>query len=256
MEKCAECDRPVYARTLCSAHYQQARLHGTIPESVAVTRTCAHPDCDELLASRTSARAKYCTPQHKDDAIAKARRAAAVAAAGERRCPVDGNVIPPEVTLKKKCCSPKCSEIWQNRKRAETRLAAWQATDPRCQRQGCDEPIPVPKPGERRRSKYHSAECKKAEMDERWRERHPHYNRLYNYGITEEQWAAMLAAQDEKCAICRTDEWPGKDNRPHADHDHVTGRFRGILCGDCNLGLGKFHDDPARLQAAIGYLNG
>jgi hypothetical protein len=66
----------------------------------------------------------------------------------------------------------------------------------------------------------------------------------------------MLAAQDERCAICRSPDWPGKDSRPHVDHDHETGRVRGLLCGLCNNGLGQFKDDPARLRAAADYLEG
>ena len=78
--------------------------------------------------------------------------------------------------------------------------------------------------------------------------------RQYLYGITPEDWDAMLAAQDGRCAICRTDEWGGKGGWPHADHCHTSKRFRGILCDNCNQGLGRFGDDPARLRAAADYL--
>jgi hypothetical protein len=39
------------------------------------------------------------------------------------------------------------------------------------------------------------------------------------------------------------------------DHDHLSGKFRGYLCMNCNLGLGKFMDDPEILSQAISYLN-
>lgn len=91
-------------------------------------------------------------------------------------------------------------------------------------------------------------------MGARWRARSPHYNRQYHYGISPEQYEAMMTAQGGRCAICGTTEWKGKTSRPHTDHDHLTGAFRGILCDGCNLGLGKFGDDPMRLAAAVVYL--
>lgn len=196
---------------------------------------------------------RFCTPKCKDQWRAAERRRLAVEAAGERHClgPGCGNIIPPEVTLKAKCCSRECRTAYENARRADARKERWRAEGLTCQREGCGGPIPVPETGQRR-TKYCSAECKKAEMDRRWRERHSDYNRLYLYGVTPEQWQAAWDAQGGRCAICRRGLVPGKGT--HADHDHVTGRFRGILDDDCNLGLGKFRDDPALLRAAAAYL--
>jgi len=72
------------------------------------------------------------------------------------------------------------------------------------------------------------------------------------YGITPEQWDQMLADQDSRCAICRTDN-PGKRSW-HVDHDHETGAVRGLLCNHCNLLLGHASDDTDVLLAAIAYL--
>lgn len=102
---------------------------------------------------------------------------------------------------------------------------------------------------------YCSPRCKSRANGRVWRETSPDYMRQYLYGITPEQWREKWYEQGGRCAICGTDEWNGgKDKRPHADHDHVTGRFRGILCGSCNPGLGRFRHDPALLRAAADYL--
>ena len=61
----------------------------------------------------------------------------------------------------------------------------------------------------------------------------------------------MLADQDGKCAIC-TKPFPG---RIAIDHDHRTGRVRGLLCTSCNTGIGKLGDDPELLLRAISYLS-
>jgi len=68
------------------------------------------------------------------------------------------------------------------------------------------------------------------------------------YGLTLEGFDELLAAQDGGCAIC------GRRDADNVDHDHVTGRVRGILCWDCNIALGKFGDDEDRLAAATNYV--
>ena len=72
------------------------------------------------------------------------------------------------------------------------------------------------------------------------------------YGITLEQFDALLAAQKYRCACCGTKK-PGAKGW-HIDHDHDTGQVRGILCGSCNGGLGLFNDSPKRLRAALHYV--
>jgi hypothetical protein len=59
----------------------------------------------------------------------------------------------------------------------------------------------------------------------------------------------MIEAQGGLCAICA-----GPLDRPHVDHDHETGKVRGILCFNCNAGLGKFKDSVEIADAATEYL--
>lgn len=62
----------------------------------------------------------------------------------------------------------------------------------------------------------------------------------------------LMESQGRACAICRTQEWGAKG--PQVDHCHTNGHVRGLLCNNCNNGLGRFKDDPARLLAAAAYL--
>lgn len=80
------------------------------------------------------------------------------------------------------------------------------------------------------------------------------YNIKVNYGITLEEYDKILFNQNGKCKIC------GKENgkrykRLHIDHNHATGKIRGLLCHSCNVAIGFLHDDPELLQRAIDYLN-
>lgn len=80
------------------------------------------------------------------------------------------------------------------------------------------------------------------------RERSQHRKRLY--GLTPEQYDEMLAAQGGKCAICRSEF----DGTPHVDHDHATGKVRGLLCNGCNRCLGFANDNQQTLERAAAYL--
>lgn len=74
------------------------------------------------------------------------------------------------------------------------------------------------------------------------------------YGITPEIYDELLAAQGGVCAICRGG-LNGKSKKYFSvDHDHATGRVRGLLCEACNFGLGKFRDSSDLLQKAAQYL--
>jgi Recombination endonuclease VII len=82
--------------------------------------------------------------------------------------------------------------------------------------------------------------------------------RLINYGCTNDQFEAMLATQQGKCAICQSSEvntHRGRLRRLSVDHDHATGTIRGLLCGACNTGLASLQHDPGVLEAAIAYLD-
>jgi hypothetical protein len=75
------------------------------------------------------------------------------------------------------------------------------------------------------------------------------------YGITPEQYDEMLIAQDGKCEICKTDKPTGKWKVFAVDHCHKTGNIRGLLCNECNRGMGLLRDDPELLIKAAEYLN-
>ena len=86
-------------------------------------------------------------------------------------------------------------------------------------------------------------------------------NRYYlkTYGITRGAYLEMLVKQDGKCAICRGTGFLMRDSHKTlllVDHDHTTGRVRGLLCHNCNRALGLLHDSTENLLRAIEYLEG
>src|ERR1700744_270812 len=73
------------------------------------------------------------------------------------------------------------------------------------------------------------------------------------YGITPEQYDAILEGQGNACASCGSDT-PGGHGKWNLDHCHDTGDVRGILCHGCNLGLGLLKDVPTTFGTSLVYL--
>lgn len=81
------------------------------------------------------------------------------------------------------------------------------------------------------------------------------YTLKARYGITEHQAVELALFQAGVCAICgAAPDTSKKRGGLHIDHDHATGKVRGLLCEQCNIGLGNFKDNPEALRAAAKYL--
>jgi predicted nucleic acid-binding Zn ribbon protein len=234
----AGCERTdISARGLCSPCYQRAKYHEKL-DAVAPDpgQTCAR--CSKPIPAERRWGAKYCSTTCKNAAIDARKRENAEAynesrrrARGEidgRPCLGCGEALPRSARLDAKYCSVKCGDSFRNRLRQEAKEAA-KRTCP-----GCGGPLP------KKRRTFCSEECR---TDAR---------RGHAYGLTVEALAALFTSQDGRCAICGTDEWGPKGSQ--VDHCHDTGAVRGVLCTNCNNGLGRFRDDPALLRAAADYL--
>lgn len=76
---------------------------------------------------------------------------------------------------------------------------------------------------------------------------------MRKYGLTPEDFAAMVATQNNTCAICHR---PQADGSPLCvDHCHTTGKVRALLCSPCNTALGLAEDNADRCRAMGAYLD-
>ena len=113
------------------------------------------------------------------------------------------------------------------------------------------------------KGQYSCIPCTKEKQKNRWASRSPkkrlHQHLKYKYGVTEEDLAEALEKQNNACEICE-EPLPDLlvyDNRRRGyaiDHNHDTGKFRGVLCLKCNTLLGMAKEDKNILLAAIDYL--
>ena len=93
---------------------------------------------------------------------------------------------------------------------------------------------------ENRRNKYAAGDRKRA---------------LAVYGLTPSDFEALFVKQEGKCAVKLCSKWlPFSGRGVHVDHNHATGKVRGLLCNHCNIGLGHFKESPDMLQSALDYL--
>lgn len=104
---------------------------------------------------------------------------------------------------------------------------------------------------------------KESERKRAWLLRQPEYlrcrNLRLNYGLTPDQYSALLSRQAGVCAACRKPEtaWSKRANRLKmlsVDHNHKTGKVRGLLCSACNSALGYAREDPERLVGLARYI--
>lgn len=94
--------------------------------------------------------------------------------------------------------------------------------------------------------------CRQCHIDNGGIEYQRNFGLRSRYGLSPEDFNRMLDEQGGVCAICGTVDAKG---RPlHVDHDHATGAVRGLLCHQCNNGLGSFRDQVALMEKAIAYL--
>lgn len=88
--------------------------------------------------------------------------------------------------------------------------------------------------------------CRKDHMKQNFRQ--------YLFGMTMDEYLEKVQQQDNKCAICGAEHSDENRKVLVIDHNHETDNIRGLLCGNCNKGLGHFKDNITHLQNAIDYL--
>ncbi|MGW0735471.1 endonuclease VII domain-containing protein [Streptomyces sp. NPDC002851] len=146
-----------------------------------------------------------------------------------------------------KSCARDYAKAWDKRKREERRALKNPPTPAGFKRcRGCGEVKP--------HSEWHrnasasdglATLCKSCKAEKG----RAHYLKR-EYGLTEAQRDELIAAQGGVCVICL--------NAPavYVDHCHTTGKVRGVLCFNCNSGLGLLRDDPEAARRAAAYLEG
>lgn len=113
--------------------------------------------------------------------------------------------------------------------------------------------------------KNESSERRKQRLErhKKWREDNKEYRKSYryqhnllsNYGLSLDDYEELQKKQNFVCAICKKEPIGKPPNgKLHVDHCHETNRIRGLLCSNCNKGIGIFYENVDYLKSAINYL--
>ena len=95
---------------------------------------------------------------------------------------------------------------------------------------------------------WKATRCKKCDYD---------YTTAWSHGITVEELAEYRKAEHCECCERRFEDLPERRNRKRViDHDHETGKIRGVLCHNCNIAIGKAERTPELLGNMLAYLSG
>lgn len=222
------CKNRHLAKGLCASHYNTQRMARLREEQRAKVRTCQH--CGDEFSGRSPA-AIFCSFECKEAAHGKRRVYASRShpQPSENACQECGGSLGGRRPTAK-YCSRQC---WARAKaRADRKAINQNRVCVVCK-------APMPEDASLSR-KYCSGGCLLAQQ------------RARIYGITAQEYEALLKAQGGVCAICGSDQWGPKG--PHIDHCHTNGGVRALLCAPCNVGLGNFRDNPAFLRAAATFL--
>lgn len=141
-----------------------------------------------------------------------------------------------------KCKQEKSLNMFRSMKRTRPKDGDWyEYINPQCR--DCE--------NKRNREKYHKT------GKEQWSLTRKKYHVLKCYGLSEKDLFELYDKQKSKCSICLTDivlTGENVNNVACVDHCHDTNKVRGLLCRQCNAGLGQFKDDLSLLKSAIKYL--
>lgn len=149
-----------------------------------------------------------------------------------------------KVACSRRCVNRRYTQAHMLEKR--DRLRAWRAANPDKARDQ-EERRRILSPEAVSTSQRGWRQRNRARVKAYWRA-----HRLRRYGVTEEWFREQLVGQAGRCGICGDVMAPGPGT--HIDHDHRSGRVRGLLCSNCNTALGLMGDSPRILLAAVRYL--
>lgn len=223
MKKCSvvECHKPVYAHSVCQAHYTRLRNHGSLDAN--------------LRPHDWGSREKH--PLYRNwNAL---MRQAVTAVVPEWR----------DLWAFVSTCPPKPEGVKTTLQRFDVSLPIGPGNSYWREEQSS---------GMSAEAKKQRCEYAKAWRASNPRRAHDTMLKR-SYGIRVEDYERMFVEQGGVCAICqkpetRTSHTAGMTSRLAVDHDHATGKVRALLCHQCNGGLGRFDDDIALMEAALVYL--